>query len=122
VTATSRPLRALCSAARRVRIHHVEAPHGLYGSVRIRYFSAQPLIEDDSVEEPSSALVDAKVGIRHAWWEASIQVLNLFDAKSDDIAYYYASRLRGKPMEGVNDVHLHPAEPLQVRVDFIAHY
>jgi hypothetical protein len=98
-----------------------EAPFGLYASARLRYFSRQPLIEDDSVTQPSSTLVDAKIGYRHAWWEGAVEILNLFDAKTDDIAYYYASRVGGEPA-GVNDVHVHPAEPLQVRVSLTAHY
>src|SRR5262249_52599477 len=42
----------------------IQAPFGLYGSARLRYFSAQPLVEDDSVKEPSSTIVDAKIGYR----------------------------------------------------------
>ncbi len=32
----------------------VEAPGGLFGSARLRYFSSQPLVEDNSVREPDS--------------------------------------------------------------------
>ncbi len=60
----------------------VESPGGLYGSARLRYFAAQPLTEDDSVEQPSSTMVDLQAGYRHDWYEASLQVLNLFDSRS----------------------------------------
>jgi hypothetical protein len=43
-------------------------------------------------------------------------VLNLLDARADDVQYFYASRLRGEAAEGVADVHAHPAEPRQLRV------
>jgi hypothetical protein len=33
-----------------------------------------------------------------------------------DITYYYPSRLPGEPAEGVEDFHIHPVEPRQVRV------
>jgi hypothetical protein len=42
-------------------------------------------------------------------------ILNVLDSKADDIQYLYASRLRGEPTEGIDDVHFHPAEPRQVR-------
>jgi len=100
----------------------VDTPIGMFGNARLRYFSRQPLIEDDSVEQPSSTLVDLRVGYRHAWYEISVEALNLFDAKTDDIAYDYTSRLPGEPAAGVNDVHVHPAEPFQVRVSLTGHY
>ena len=43
-------------------------------------------------------------------------VLNLFDARDADISYFYASRLQGEAAEGVEDRHIHPVEPRQVRV------
>ena len=51
-----------------------------------------------------------------------VEVLNLFDSRSDDIAYYYASRLKGEPAGGVYDVHLHPAEPFEIRAGLTMHY
>lgn len=38
-------------------------------------------------------------------------VFDLFDAKDSDIDYYYASRLPNEPLDGVNDIHLHPELP-----------
>jgi hypothetical protein len=43
-------------------------------------------------------------------------VLNLFNARTNQIEYYYLSRLSGEPLGGVADHHVHPAEPLAVRV------
>ena len=40
----------------------------------------------------------------------------MFNARDNDITYFYASRLQGEPAEGVDDYHLHPVEPRQVRV------
>lgn len=37
-------------------------------------------------------------------------------ARDPDISYFYASRLPGNPMNGVEDRHIHPVEPRQVRV------
>ena len=45
-------------------------------------------------------------------------VLNLANARADDIQYFYTSRLRGEPVGGLEDVHAHPVQPRQVRVSF----
>jgi hypothetical protein len=43
-------------------------------------------------------------------------VLNLFTAQTNQIEYYYLSRLPGEPLAGVAGRHVHPAEPLAVRL------
>jgi hypothetical protein len=114
----------------------VESPLGIFASARLRYFSSQPLIEDNSVREPDSLIVEAKVGYRHGRFEVAADVLNLLNSKSDDIAYYYPSCLKselpggsnpspscstpGGP--GVNGVHIHPVEPFEVRAGLTVHY
>ncbi len=45
-----------------------------------------------------------------------LDALNLFNAKANQIEYYYASRLPGESIGGVADRHVHPAEPLAVRL------
>jgi hypothetical protein len=100
----------------------VGAPTGIFGSARLRYFSSQPIAEDNSVRQPDSLIVDARVGYRYSRYEVAVDVLNLLDSKSDDIAYYYQSRLQGEPAAGVDDVHLHPCEPFQVRAGLTVHY
>ena len=114
----------------------VESPSGIFASARLRYFSSQPLIEDNSVREPDSLIIDAKVGYRHGRYEVAADVLNLLDSKSDDIAYYYPSCLKSElpggsnPLPlcskpggpGVNGVHIHPVEPFEVRAGLTVHY
>jgi len=100
----------------------VESPIGIFASARLRYFSLQPLIEDNSVREPDSLIIDAKVGYRRGRYEVAADVLNLLDSKSDDIAYYYTSRLPGDPPDGVPGVHIHPVEPFEVRAGLTVHY
>jgi len=100
----------------------VELPSGVFSAVRLRYFGRQPIIEDGTEWQPASTIVDAKIGYRHGNWEAAVSLLNLLDAHTDDIAYYYPSRLRGEPTAGVNDFHIHPAEPFEVRAGFTLHF
>ena len=49
-------------------------------------------------------------------------MFNLFDRRGSDIDYYYASRLKGEPAEGVNDIHFHPVEPRSVRLTLTANF
>ena len=89
---------------------------GVFGSVRLRYFGEQPIIEDNSVKEPASTTFNARLGWRNREWEFALDVLNALDRRNDDIAYFYPSRLRGEPAAGVDDTHFHPAEPRTFRV------
>jgi hypothetical protein len=111
----------------------VETPQGIFGGVRLRYFGSQPLIEDDSQRQPASTIVNALIGYRFGRYELSVGLLNLFDSKADDIAYYYASRLptsltAAQPAlaepagTAVSDLHLHPVEPFQARGSLTVHF
>ncbi|HEY5035937.1 MAG TPA: hypothetical protein VII74_02255 [Chthoniobacterales bacterium] len=93
----------------------VNAPFGAFGSLRARYFGPQPLIEDDSAIGKSSLTFDARVGWKFRNVEVALDILNLLNAKNNDIAYYYTSRLPGEPADGVDDYHIHPAEPREIR-------
>ena len=93
----------------------VNLSNGLFGSMRVRYFSPRPLIEDNSVRSQPTTLVNLQTGYRYKNLVAQLEVLNLFNSSQNDIAFYYASRLPGEPAAGVNDLHFHPLEPRLVR-------
>jgi hypothetical protein len=42
----------------------------------------------------------------------------IFNAQTNQIEYYYLSRLPGESIGGVADRHVHPAEPLAVAARF----
>jgi outer membrane receptor protein involved in Fe transport len=83
--------------------------------VRLRHLGNAPLIEDNSVSSDATTLLN--LGGYYTWGKLrlGIDIYNLFDAKVPDISYFYASRLPGEPVDGVEDRHIHPAEPRQVR-------
>ena len=89
---------------------------GVFGSLRARGFAKRPLIEDNSIQGRPSFLVNGSVGYRKKDWEVAVECLNIFNRKDNDIEYYYTSRLPGEPTAGVNDIHLHPAEPRMFRI------
>ena len=43
----------------------------------------------------------------------------LAQQRMSDIDYYFASRLRGEPAGGVDDIHFHPAVPRTMRVGLV---
>lgn len=90
---------------------------GWFGSMRFRYFGPRPLIEDNSVRSRPTALVNGRVGYNFDnGVSLSLDVLNLTNAKADQITYFYTSRLPGEAAEGVADRHFHPVEPTAVRL------
>jgi outer membrane receptor protein involved in Fe transport len=89
----------------------------MFGSVRLRHFGARSLVEDDTIRSAATTLINAQAGLRLRG-RASIvlDVFNLFDVDASDIDYFYTSRMRGEPSDGVDDIHTHPALPRSARV------
>ena len=85
-------------------------------SLRLRHFGAAPLIEDNSARSRPTTLVNGGAYLTLGRTKLGLEVLNLFDCSANDITYYYASRLTGEPVHGVDDYHLHPVEQRQLRV------
>jgi hypothetical protein len=99
------------------------ADSGWFGALRGRYFGPRPLIEDDSVRSQPSLIFNARAGYKFDnGLRMQLDVLNLFNAKTNEIEYYYLSRLPGEPIDGVADRHVHPAEPLAVRLTLAAKF
>ncbi len=87
------------------------------GSLRLRYFSGGPLIEDGSVVWGPTVLVNGLVGFEVSkHFRLALEGFNLLNREDDDIAYYYASRLPAEPAEGIEDIHFHPMEKPSVRI------
>jgi len=97
------------------------------GSLFMRYFGPRPLTEDDSQRSASSLIWSARGTYKFdAKTQLSLDVLNLFDRKANDIEYYYTSRLNNanpaEPAAGVPDHHIHPAEPRTFRVSLLTRF
>ena len=91
-------------------------PGGWYGSLRLRHFSDAPLIEDNSVRSDGSTMTNLSLGWSGTAWSVQLDALNLLDSDDHDVDYFYASRLPGEPVEGVEDIHYHVFEPRQFRL------
>lgn len=89
---------------------------GWFGALKLRHFGTRPLIEDDSVRSGSTTLVNARIGYRFEnGMRLTLDAINLFNAKTNQIAYYYDSRVTSTAPAAA-DRHIHPVEPLSVRV------
>lgn len=85
--------------------------------LRLRYLGEAPLNEDNSVRTDGTFLTNGQVSYAFSDnLSASLEVLNLLDSDDHDISYFYASRLPGEVGE-VEDIHYHPAEPRNVRLN-----
>jgi outer membrane receptor protein involved in Fe transport len=93
-------------------------PTGWFGALKMRHFGPRPLIEDDSVRSTPTTLFNARIGYKFDnGVRLQLDGLNIFNVKSNQIEYYYDSRLALEP-PGVStaDRHVHPVEPLAVRL------
>ena len=101
------------------------------GTVHARYFGPRPLIEDNSQRSQSSVIFSARASYKvDAKTSVNFDVFNLFNSKSNDIEYFYCSRvLNDDPTKtcsngsvGKDDIHFHPAEPRTARLALVMHY
>ncbi|MES2952216.1 MAG: TonB-dependent receptor [Pseudomonadota bacterium] len=93
------------------------------GQFQLRYFGPRPLIEDNSQRSAATTLAYLRVGYQISRkTKLALDVFNLFDSKASDIDYYYVSRLKGEPAEGVADRHFHPVEPRSFRLTLTSHF
>ena len=89
---------------------------GAFAGLRVRHFGAYPLNEDNSQRARASTLLSGEIGYQvTSGTRLQATVLNVLNARADDIRYSYRSRLRGEPAGGVDDTHFHPVEPRQLR-------
>jgi hypothetical protein len=73
-------------------------------SLRVRHLGPSPLVEDDSVRDQGSTVVNLRAGWKGKGVELYGEVLNILGSRDKDIAYYYGSYIpafdAGGPVEG----------------------
>ena len=85
-------------------------------AMRVRHFGSYSLIEDNSVRADPLTVVNARVGYQLGRVEFAADLINVFNARDNEIEYFYASRLAGEPADGIEDRHVRPIERRQLRV------
>ena len=85
-------------------------------AMRVRHFGNYSLIEDNSQRADPLTVVNARVEYQLGRVELAADLLNVLNSKDNEIEYFYASRLPGEPAGGIEDRHIRPIEPRQLRV------
>jgi TonB dependent receptor/TonB-dependent Receptor Plug Domain len=87
------------------------------GGLEYRYLSRQPLSADDQVQGGGYGEWNADVRLElSSRWNLALGVYNILNSHANAAEFRYVDRLPGEPPEGVADVHVHPLEPLALRV------
>ena len=82
----------------------------------LRYIGAAPLTEDNRVRSVDSTTVNLRLARQlSSDLNLALDVLNLTNRQNQDTAYFYTSRVAGEGA-GVQDLHVHPAEPRTLRL------
>ncbi|MGX4769203.1 TonB-dependent receptor [Bradyrhizobium guangdongense] len=105
---------------------------GWFGALRWRYLASSPLTEDNAFRSSATSIFNGRLGYRtDDGWRIQLDVLNLLDARANQITYAYGSLLKTDTLynpcssgaaptsvcrTGVMDYVLHPVEPLTFRV------
>ncbi|NRA30883.1 MAG: TonB-dependent receptor [Parvularculaceae bacterium] len=85
-------------------------------SARLRHFGEAPLIEDGSVTSDPTTIVNLGAEYELGPMTLGVDVLNLFDSQDADITYLFESQLPGE-VSAREDIHFHPVEPRQLRIN-----
>jgi hypothetical protein len=86
------------------------------GSLRVRHLGPYPLVEDNSIREEGSTIVNARAAWKPGKWELYAEILNIFDSRDEDIAYFYESYLPAIDAAPVAGRLSRVVEPLTVRI------
>ncbi|MCK9619635.1 MAG: TonB-dependent receptor plug domain-containing protein [Methylobacter sp.] len=94
----------------------VQLPFHTFSTLRLRHFGDIPLNDAGSLTAGDTTLVNWGLGYQHKDLKLELDLFNLLDAKSNDTAYAYTSRLPGEAAAGVDGILKHPVEPRMVRL------
>ena len=102
------------------KVAHVSATASHIGSwsfaLGVRYIGSAALLEDNSLRSSANITTQLRIAKTvNPKLDLSLDMFNLANRKNNDIQYAYTSRLIGEPAAGVNDLHIHPAEPRTLR-------
>ncbi|OAI00407.1 TonB-dependent receptor [Methylomonas methanica] len=91
----------------------IEAPNGLFGTLRFRHFGSVPLDESGAVWAGDTNIVNLGAGYKQKQYKFEIDIFNILGSQSNDIAYNYEYNYPN----GVAGAGLmkHPVEPRMVR-------
>ncbi|MDX8130176.1 TonB-dependent receptor plug domain-containing protein [Methylomonas sp. OY6] len=91
----------------------IEAPNGLFGTLRFRHFGSVPLDESGAVWAGDTNIANLGAGYKQKQYKFEVDIFNILGSQSNDIAYNYEYNYPN----GVSGAGLmkHPVEPRMVR-------
>ena len=93
----------------------LKLPYDFFTTLRLRHFGNVPLNENGSFYAGDTTLVNWSVGYEQKRVKLELDLFNIFNAHSNDIAYAYASQLQTESV-AVDGVLKHVIEPRMVRI------
>jgi outer membrane receptor protein involved in Fe transport len=88
-----------------------------FGAVEFRDLGEHALIPDNSVRSAGYKEVNLNIGYKvNERLRVQLDVFNVTNARTDAADYLYTDRLKGEPAQGVEDLHVHPLEPISARL------
>lgn len=87
------------------------------GDIKLRYIGQYPLTQDSSLRAPAAVVTNLRVQRElNSRAALSLDVLNLFDRKYNDIAYGQDYQLTPTSSPTLKGITAHPGEPREVRI------
>ncbi|HEY0437090.1 MAG TPA: TonB-dependent receptor, partial [Phenylobacterium sp.] len=94
-----------------------------FGAIEFRDLGEHALIPDNSVRSRGYKELNLNIGYKVSErLRVQLDVFNVTNSKDDAADYLYIDRLRGEPAQGVEDVHIHPLEPISARLAVTAKF
>jgi hypothetical protein len=87
------------------------------GGLEYRYLGREPLSPDNQIQ--SAGYGEWNADVRYAFasdWSMGLGVYNILNHHANAAEFWYVDRLPGEPVDGVPDLHVHPLEPIAVRL------
>jgi len=87
------------------------------GGLEYRYLGTHPLTPDNGIRGDGYGEWNANVryGVGSGW-NLGLGLFNLLNERANAAEYWYVDRLRGEPVDGIADLHVHPLEPFTLRL------
>ena len=92
------------------------------GALRLRYFGARPLNDDNSVRSKPSTTINGRLACQlDKTMKVELEGFNLANRRDSAIDYLYASRLAGETAART-DIHFHPIESRSARLTLVKNW
>ena len=88
-----------------------------FGGLQWRKLGAYPISDGTRLpEDKGYSEFNLDVGYKFTpTLKAQVSVFNLLNSKANAAAFYYAARIPGEPLDGIEDYQVHPLEPISAR-------